>query len=332
MNDPRVTVVIPCFNLGRYLDEAVDSVLEQSFPDIGIVIVDDGSTDPETVALLDGYRRERTRVVRTANGGLPAAKNCGIAASSSEFVCALDADDRLAPTMIERSLAALDEDPDLAFVSHWLRTFGDEETDWTPERCDFPALLDVNTVNGAAVVRRAAFDAVGGYDEAFSDGCEDWDFWVTLVECGYRGHILPEVLFHYRRRPDSMSRSMQQGDAHPRLFRRLVEKHRAAYTEHITALVARRERDAATTRLHTRELDHEYATWFANELPARRDDIRRLDRLRHGPITPERVAGLEAELERTRGEVAALRSSMSWRITRPLRKALDLVRGAKGAP
>ena len=69
--------------------------------------------------------------------------------------------------------------PRVAFVSHWLETFGDEHWTWKPDWCDLPSLLARNSVNGAALVRRAAFEAVAGYDEAMRDGCEDWDFWLA---------------------------------------------------------------------------------------------------------------------------------------------------------
>src|SRR5205085_1432810 len=104
-----------------------------------------------------------------------------------DVFCALDADDRLAPTWFETALRVLDQRPAVAFVSHWLETFGDEHWRWTPQRCDLTALLARNTVNGAALVRRTAFEAVGGYDETMRRGCEDWDFWLRLVVGGHEG-------------------------------------------------------------------------------------------------------------------------------------------------
>src|SRR5437867_2880272 len=151
MTAPKVSVIVPCYNLGRYLDEAVDSVLAQSFQDFEIVVVDDGSTDPETQALLAGYCRPKTRVVRLAHGGLAAARNAGIAESAGEYLCALDADDRLRPTFLKKTVDVLDRDPSITFVSTWLRNFEDEKWDWTPERWDFPALLCEDTVLTAAL-------------------------------------------------------------------------------------------------------------------------------------------------------------------------------------
>ena len=85
-------------------------------------------------------------------------------------------------TWFEKGLRVLDDQPNIAFVSHWLETFGDEHWTWKPEQCDLPSLLARNSVNGAALVRREAFEAVGGYDESMREGCEDWDFWLRLVE------------------------------------------------------------------------------------------------------------------------------------------------------
>src|SRR5918994_4394833 len=222
---PLVSVVIPCFNLGRFLDEAVESALGQTFPDLEVVVVDDGSTDPDTRALLADYRRPRTRVVRSENRGLPAARNLGIRSSRGAYVCALDADDRLEPAWLEKAVGVLQADPSLAFVSHWFRAFGDERWGWTPQRCDLVSLLDSNTVNGAALVRREALEAAGLFDESMREGCEDWELWLRIVKGGGRGAILPEMLYAYRRRPDSMSRALMEGDAYGRQYRYLLEKH-----------------------------------------------------------------------------------------------------------
>ena len=306
MNAARVSVIVPCYNLGRYLDEAIGSVFTQTFQDFEIVIVDDGSTDEETRRLLASYERPRTRLVRSANRGLPAAKNLGLAHTTGPYVCMFDADDRLDPAMLEKSVAALDSNPSLTFVSHWLRTFGDEVWEWTPASCDAPALLDVNTVNGAALVRRSALEAVGGFDESMRDGCEDWDLWIGLIERGFKGAILPEVLFHYRRRPDSMSRLMMRGDGHPRLYRRLVEKHPRIYREHLPALLLRREEDISNLRRHTHDMELEEYRWLGPELAKWRDDVamleRKAERVERDRQREQDRANLEAALQRAESD------------------------------
>ncbi len=347
MSSPRVSVIIPCYNLGRFVEEAIDSALGQTFQDIEILIIDDGSTDPETQEVLSTCNRSRTRVLRTANQGLPAAKNVGIRNTTGAYLCALDADDRLAPTMLEQSVAVLDTEPSVAFVSHWLQNFGDDTSMWTPARCDFPALLDVNTVNGAALVRRSAVEAVGGFDETFRSGCEDWDFWISLTERGYAGRILPEILFHYRRRPGSMSRVMLQGEGHPSLYRRLIEKHRDTYEQHLGPLVVRREQDISSLRRHIHDLELEHHRWLSPEVEKLRDDARLLGyRDALGPVdqAEKEVAELRTDRRRlkhqleaalvragqARAEADALRHSWSWKVTAPLRRAYDLLLRLQG--
>jgi len=326
--------VVTCFNLGRYLEEAVDSVFAQSLQDFEVIIVDDGSTDPDTRDLLAQWKRPRTEVVLAEHRGLPAARNTGIRRARGDYICALDADDRLDPSWIERATEVLDRDREITFVSHWFRTFGEEEWEWTPERCDLVALLDRNTVNGAALVRRDAVLEAGLFDEEMKDGCEDWDLWINLVERGHRGVIIPRFLFHYRRRSDSMSWGMVE--RHLKLYRRLIEKHAASYRAHLLELFQRRELAICDLRRQIHHLDEEYQTWFAPELARRRSEFldlqRKLQWIREGGAQRGRIEELERSVEslqqahqNARNEIAALHGSWSWRITRPLRWIYELV-------
>lgn len=350
---PRVSVVLTCFDLGRYLDEAVESVRAQTFRDFDLLIVDDGSTDPETLERLDGHRRHGTPVLRIDNRGLPGARNAGIRATRGDLVCCVDADDILEPTLLEKSVAALDADPGLTFVSHWLRAFGDEEWDWTPDSCDFPALLDVNTVNGAAPVRRAALEEVGFFDETLREGCEDWDLWITLVERGHRGAILPEFLFRYRRRADSMSRLMNVGAAHPALYGRIVAKHEESYRRHLPELWRRRAGVIVDHLRHTGALRQELVGWLEPQLDATRERLEHLrgraarsdksERVRRPEVEVEvaerdptlehekaRLHQLGEEYAAARHDLRSLKTSASWRVTAPLRALHRLLRGGPG--
>ena len=134
---------------------------------------------------------------RTPHQGLAAARNYLIARAQGKYLCALDADDKLHPEFFERTIAVLEADESVAFVSTHLQMFGDEERMWPDSSmCDLPTLLAEDTVITAAVVRRDLVEFVGRYDEGMPhQGDEDWDLWISLVEAGYRGVILPEVLF-----------------------------------------------------------------------------------------------------------------------------------------
>lgn len=327
----KISVIIPCYNLGEYLDEAVESVLAQTYQDFEIVIVDDGSTDAATHALLADYRRPRTRVIRTVHGGVSAARNLGIANTTGGYLCALDADDRLEPTYFEKAVPVLDADASIAFVSCWLRTFGDEEREWKPERCDLPTLLWEDTVLTASLVRREAVVAAGGYDTGMPiQGLEDWDLWLTLAERGCRGVILPEVLFNYRRRAGSLSTISWYGSGHLPLTKYRLAKHRELYRAHLVDVLLHQDSETAALLRRNDELERELASHLEPEVALRREELAMLrSRLAaassrpagEAPPMAQRVVELEAALHAASAEVSALRTSMSWRSTGPLRQA-----------
>jgi glycosyltransferase involved in cell wall biosynthesis len=326
---PRISVLMPCFNHGAFIEDAIASVLGQTLDAAEIIVVDDGSTEPATVETLRRLAFPRTTVLHTPNRGLPAARNHAARHAQGGLFCALDADDRLAPQWFEKAVAALDSDPALAFVSHWLETFGDEHWTWTPASCDLPALLARNTVNGAALVRREAFEAVKGYDEAMRHGCEDWDFWLRLVERGFRGEIIPEVLFHYRRTAASMSRRMIADDSYREPLATLVRKHEAAYQMHLIDVLVAKEAEASAVLGQILDMERDLAGVLdrslrraAEELAAVEAKVHRVRPEREREAERQRLAWETSELKR---EVTALRTSWSWRLTAPLRRAYELL-------
>lgn len=322
---PIVSVVLTCHNLGQYLGEALASVEAQTFKDFEIVVVDDGSTEPLTLRVLDALDVARIRLIRSERRGLSGARNLGLASTRGRYLCFLDADDLLEPSCLEKSVAELERDPAISFVSHWLTAFGDEHWEWRPERCDLPALLDVNTVNGAALVRRQAVVEVGGFDESMQRGCEDWELWIRMVERGHQGVILKEMLFRYRRRPDSMSRSMR-GEVRLGLYRELIERHTEAFRQHLVTLAARRAADVDRLALESDALEYEHEQRLRPRRDRLRDELRAL--LRRAERDQTRRTGaayLEAARALAVADAAALRASLSWRVTAPLRAGLSLL-------
>ena len=346
--EPRVTVLIPCYNQGAYLDDAVESVLAQTYQDFEILIVDDGSTDPDTVRLFDRYVRPKTTVYRTPNRKLAAARNFLIQRARGEYLCALDADDKLHPQYLEKTTAALERDPSLGFVSTRLQMFGAETRVWPPDtRCDLVTLLCDDPVHCAALARRSAVLAVGGYDERMPhQGDEDWDLSISLVEAGHAGIILDDILFFYRRRPGSMCDECTRGQVQIDLTEYLVRKHAASYRAHWQDVV--RFKDRVRGELQTAEWGAREGAFDpridrrttarrtgAAETPCRRGPnrwgpVRRVQRLNtalHEHRTA--LASAEAAHRLAVSEIMALRSSASWRITAPLRALYDLLLGAR---
>lgn len=204
-----IAVVVPCYNLGRFVGEAVESVMRQRRPATELVVVDDGSTDLYTRRQLASMRYPSTTVVRTANRGLAAARNHGIRLTSAPYLVTLDADDRLHPEYLARTAERLDRDPGIGFVSTAIRGFGDASYTWTPPPCTTLNALIRGTPHPASLFRRDVWRAVGGFDEspALLKGCEDLDFWLSALERGFRGEVIDEPLLEYRVRAASMHQS-----------------------------------------------------------------------------------------------------------------------------
>ena len=106
---PKVSIVIPCYNHGKFVDETVQSCLKQTYQDIEIIIVNDGSTDEYTNTLLKDYQRPKTKVITIQNQGLPTARNTGIREAVGEYILPLDADDKIAPTYIEKAVNVIEK-------------------------------------------------------------------------------------------------------------------------------------------------------------------------------------------------------------------------------
>ena len=282
---PQVSVLIPCFNLGAYLDEAVNSVLGQTFQDFEILVVDDGSTDRATARLLRDYERPRTRVFHTENRGLAKARNLLIAQARGEYLCSLDADDLLHPRYLEATVAVPRHQsaPDLRVVTTSNVRCGNAGVAGRgPVR--LPMLLCDDTVITAALVRRSAVVAMGGFDEQMpSQGDEDWALWLALVESGHLGTILPDVLFYYRQRPNSMCLECTQGDTHLRLVEYLVKKHEGSYRRHLEDVLLWKEARIGALRRHNMAAEADLAIVLRPAVARRRAE---LDRLRRGSRIP----------------------------------------------
>lgn len=224
MSETLVSVVIPCYNQGRYLAESIGSVLASSGAEYEIIVVDDGSTDPETCEILAALDYPRTRLIRRPNGGLAAARNSGIAAAQGRYILALDADDRIGPAYLAQAVHAFASDDRLGIVYCRAEKFGAESGPWRLPRFSRWRMRLGNVIFCSALYRKADWQTVGGYDEQLRRGWEDWDFWLSLLELGRTVRCLELTGFHYRKNPASMAAGME-ADLKVDLHRLLLAKH-----------------------------------------------------------------------------------------------------------
>jgi glycosyltransferase involved in cell wall biosynthesis len=229
---PDVTVVIPCYKQAHYLPEAVASVVAQTWSSWEIVVVDDGSPDDTAEVagrLAAQHGADRVRLLRQENRGLPAARNAGFRAARGRYVLPLDADDRIKPTLLARLVEVLERQPEVGFAYSEIEHFGARDDVHPLPDFDRAALYRGNIACVCALVRRAAWEQVGGYDEAMREGYEDWDFWITLARAGWEGHCTHLPLFLYRKTSESMLRDANRKQE--RLLATIVAKHAALFDE-----------------------------------------------------------------------------------------------------
>ena len=220
--DDLVSVVIPLFNQGHFLLGAIDSVRAAGYPHVEIVVVDDGSTDQQTIEIFD--KLTGVTKVRQANAGLSAARNAGIAAAAGRYVVPLDSDDLLSEGFLGPAVDALRRNPDLGYVAGYLRYFGLLDYTHVPAGYVPHLSLVVNThVRATALFRRDALTAIGGYDVELP-AFEDWDLHVRLALAGYPSDILPLEGHRYRRHAESMTFSSSNA-IRRELLQHLMRKH-----------------------------------------------------------------------------------------------------------
>jgi len=233
---PKVSVIIPCYNQGQYVVEAIQSVLNQTYDNFEIIVVNDGSTDDGTINLLTTLSMTKTSVLHTGNQGLAAARNSGIAAASGEFILPLDADDTITAEYLEKGVSLLEADPSIGVVYGFADYFGARTGRWELPEYSPVGLLSENMIFCSALFRRCDWEKVGGYKTAMGHGWEDWEFWLSLSESGVGFVRIPEVLFHYRVRHASMTSSMTYRQKFL-MMGLLVLTHRRLYRRHAFTVI-----------------------------------------------------------------------------------------------
>lgn len=209
MNSPKVSIIVPCYNQAHFLNDSLQSVLNQIFEAWECIIVNDGSPDnTEEVAQKWSAKDARFKYVKKPNGGLSSARNAGIAISRGDFILPLDADDLIHQDYLQKLLPVIENNDAIEVVSCYSIFFRDAIDNVVntrkPTGTTIDALLYENMIMATSLYRKESWNRVGGYDESMKDGFEDWDFWISILKDGAEFKIFPEFLFYYRKAAASM--------------------------------------------------------------------------------------------------------------------------------
>lgn len=223
----RVSVVIPCFNYGHLLAEALDSCLRQTHQPHQILVIDDGSTD-DTGDVARSYGPVVTYVAKR-HAGVSAARNMGARLATGDFVVFLDADDLLEPDYISCCLLAMSTaPPQIAYAYTPMRYFGSRSGVTRASPFSSRTLRYSNYVNVSALIRADVVRAVT-FSEDLS-GLEDFDFFLSLADRGWGGIRVNRPLLRYRKHDSSSDRMAQDWTAH---FDTVIERHPAMFPRRV---------------------------------------------------------------------------------------------------
>lgn len=231
-SDTLLSVVIPYYNMGAYLDDSIGSIRRSSYKEIEIVIINDGSTDPGSLAKLDAIGRlPGITIHNQPNRGLAFARNKGAKMAKGAYLAFLDADDKVAPAYYEKAIHALQASDNVFFAGSWVQYFGNSDRIWPAFTPQPPYALVHNPVNSSGLVyKKNAFLMGGMNDKAVDYGLEDYESVISMLAHGFNGVVLPEILFYYRVRSGSMFRDISEKKL---LYsnKYITEKHVAYYSQ-----------------------------------------------------------------------------------------------------
>ncbi|MFY8021489.1 MAG: glycosyltransferase family 2 protein [Bacteroidia bacterium] len=197
--NPRVSVIIPCYNHGKYIREALAGVEKLPRDLYEIIIVNDGSTDAYTIETLEKLQAENYHIIHQENQGLGKTRNNGIKLAKGEFILPLDADNRINPQYIRKAIQLFDQYANISVVYSDPNYFGDKTGSSALPDFNLQKMMIGNYIDACALYRKSAWEDVGGYDENMPYmGIEDWEFWLHLAFKGHQFYHIKEALYDYR--------------------------------------------------------------------------------------------------------------------------------------
>ncbi|GHA50428.1 glycosyl transferase [Salinimicrobium marinum] len=254
---PLLSIIIPCYNDGRYIEQSVDSALNQTYPKIEVIVIDDGSNE-ETKAVLEKIKPYLTALITQDNRGQSSARNKGVKAARGDYILTLDSDDFFEPSFCEKAVKLIQGKEEVKIVTCYAKRLRNSGYDiFKPGGGYLKDFLNYNCALGTSLFRRREALAIGGYDESMRKGFEDWEFFIRLLKDGGKAVVIPEPLYNYRKRINTTTTVANKNKY--ALLRYLYSKHENLYKEHfqnfVDHLLNRIEREEKEKIKHTSRLE-----------------------------------------------------------------------------
>lgn len=232
-DNEMVSIIMPCYNDGAYMEEAVASVRAQTYENIELIIIDDGSDDPKTLEILQKMCAEGVTVLHTDHLRPAGARNAGIAAAKGTYILPVDSDDTIEADYVARAVEVMESSENIGIVYCHADLFGEETGPWVLPEYSLEAILLDNVIFVTSLFRREDWEKVGGFRTTMKHGMEDYDFWLSILELGRDVYQLPEILFHYRIKPASRTTRFMDDPAVVReTYRDIYRQHPVLYARY----------------------------------------------------------------------------------------------------
>ena len=224
---------MPFYNQSTFIEEAVKSVKGQTYKNVELIIINDGSTDQGTETLLNKYESSNVKVFHTTNKGVSAARNFGITQSTGEYILPLDADDFIHHDFIETTVSVLDEQPNISIVRTGVEYFGEKTGSYFLPPYSRKNHLVQNLFFNSSLMRRSAMFAIEGYDQDFVDGWEDWDMFLRYVKNESQVYTLNKPYLFYRIKSSSKNADLVD-EKRKNVEQQLYKKHIGLYLQYFS--------------------------------------------------------------------------------------------------
>lgn len=226
----KISVIMPCYNDGKYIKEAIESIKKQTYPSWELIIIDDGSDDEETVRIIEEICDERIIVLHTEHLRPAGARNYGIQHATGKYILPVDSDDTIDYTYMEKAVKIIESDERIGVVYCEADLFGEKSGRWELPNYSFDQMLLDNVVFVTALFYRKDWEEVGGFNTHMLAGMEDYDFWLSILALGKEIYQIPEILFHYRIKPVSRTTGFQSDYVQMQnTYRQIYDNHKVFY-------------------------------------------------------------------------------------------------------
>lgn len=232
MRKPKLSVIIPVYNLGEYINECLASFNTER-EDIEVLLLNDGSTDSFTIEKLQNLEKDGFQVIWQENAGVEKSRNRLITAASADYILPVDPDNTISNEYIDKAIEILDQQPEVGVVFSDSHHFGEKEVDVRLKGFHLIQLLSTNYIDNCAVYRKAVWEQAGGYNEKLPhSGYEDWLLWIAAANNGWKFHHIPEILFHYRVRKNSLVEGARSPEHHAENYRFIIQQFPELFQKH----------------------------------------------------------------------------------------------------